>query len=264
MAAICDVHHELPDRITQNQAFSHAWSLCVEEHFYLVFPLLAWWLSRRPSAARCASVFAAVLVSGVALRSAVWLHAARLDPSRNWFIEDIYYPTWMRLDGLLMGVMLSIFRVYWPRTWNRWQRHANASLVVGCAVRTFAFWLFHDRTGLLGNSLGWPVLSLGFGFRVFASADRNSVISRRRIPGVGWVAAISCSLYLSRKLAMHAAQTKLADLPSMPGSVVFMLYATAILLVGAMLHYAVERPFLRWRHRSLLGRRDTATAEATA
>ena len=25
----------------QNTAFSHAWSLCVEEHFYWVFPLLA-------------------------------------------------------------------------------------------------------------------------------------------------------------------------------------------------------------------------------
>ncbi|PTT77482.1 hypothetical protein DBR42_25095 [Pelomonas sp. HMWF004] len=32
-----------------NQAFSHAWSLCVEEHFYLLFPWVAWWLTRRPT-----------------------------------------------------------------------------------------------------------------------------------------------------------------------------------------------------------------------
>jgi peptidoglycan/LPS O-acetylase OafA/YrhL len=249
---------------TQNQAFSHAWSLCVEEHFYLVFPLLAWWLSRRPSTARFAGVCAAVVVAGIALRSAVWLHDARLDPSRNWFVEDIYYPTWMRLDGLLMGVMLSTLRVYWPHIWNRWQRHANTSLLAGCAVLTFAFWLFHDRTGLLGNSLGWPVLSLGYGLLVFAGAGRNSVIGRRRIPGVGWIAAVSYSLYLSHKLAMHAVQAWLADLPSVPGSVVFILHATAILLVGATLHYAVERPFLRWRDRSVLARRDTETAAATA
>jgi peptidoglycan/LPS O-acetylase OafA/YrhL len=90
------------------------------------------------------------------------------------------------------------------------------------------------------------------------------VIGRCRIPGIGWIAAVSYSLYLSHKLAMHAVQAWLANLPSMPGGVVFMLYATATLLVGATLHYAAERPFLRWRDRSILGCRDSATAAATA
>jgi peptidoglycan/LPS O-acetylase OafA/YrhL len=248
----------------RNQAFSHAWSLCVEEHFYLVFPLLAWWLSRRPSAVRLAGMCAAVVVTGIALRSAVWLHDARLDPPRNWFVEDIYYPTWMRLDGLLIGVMLATLRVYFPHIWNRWQRHANTLSLAGCAVLAFAFWLFRDRTGLLANSLGWPVLSVGFGLLVFAGADCNSVIGRRRIPGAGWIAGVSYSLYLSHKLAMHAVQAWLAGSSSMPGSVVFVLYATVILLVGAALNYAVERPFLRWRDRFVPARCDPATVAATA
>lgn len=248
----------------QNQAFSHAWSLCVEEHFYLAFPLIAWGLARRPSVARFAGVCAALVVGGIALRSAVWLHDAGLNPPRNWFIEDIYYPTWMRLDGLLIGVMLATLRVHRPHTWKRWQRHANALSLAGFAALALSLWLFRERTGLLANALGWPVLSFGFGLLVFAAADRSSLIGRRRIPGAGWIAAVSYSLYLSHKLAMHAVQASLAALPAMPGSVVFILYVIVILLVGAALHYAIERPFLRWRDRSTSARGGTATAAAPA
>ncbi len=249
---------------THNQAFSHAWSLCVEEHFYIVFPLLAWALSRKLSVARFVGVCAAVVFAGIALRSAVWLHDVRLDSSRNWFIEDIYYPTWMRLDGLLVGVMLATWRVYKPEAWNNWQRYPNLSLLAGCAVLAVAFWLFRDRTGLPASSIGWPVLSLGFGCLVFSGASRNSVIGRHPIRAVSWLATISYSLYLSHKLAMHAVHEWLATLPSMPGSIAFILHAAAILGVGAMLHYAVERPFLRWRDRSVTVRSDATTVAATA
>ena len=29
---------------------------------------------------------------------------------RNWFIEDLYFPTWNRLDGLLAGVSLAVLK----------------------------------------------------------------------------------------------------------------------------------------------------------
>lgn len=50
---------------------------------------------------------------------------------------------------------------------------------------------------------GWPVLSFGFGLLVFAGADRHSLIGRWRVPGAGWLAAVSYTLYLSHKIALH-------------------------------------------------------------
>jgi peptidoglycan/LPS O-acetylase OafA/YrhL len=233
----------------RNQAFSHAWSLCVEEHFYLVFPLLAWWLASRVTAPRFLGMCAAVVMLGMAWRGATWLHYAAIDPSRNWFIEELYYPTWMRLDGLLMGVMLASLQVYRPQVWARLQLHSNACLLGGVAVSGLAFWMFRERTGLLANTFGWPVLSFGFGLLVFAGADRRSLIGRWRVPGAGWIAAISYSLYLSHKIALHVVQEALA--PTMQGSSVllFLTYGLAVLLLGAALHHLVEPPFLRWRDR---------------
>lgn len=238
----------------RNRAFSHAWSLCVEEHFYLVFPLLAWWLTGRLTPVRVLGVFTITVVLGIALRGVTWLHYAEIAPARNWFIEEIYYPTWMRLDGLLVGVMLATLRVYRPQIWTRLQLRANAFLLGGVAMTCFAFWLFRERTGLLANMVGWPVLSFGFGLLVFSGAGRRSLIGRWQVPGTAWMAAISYSLYLSHKIAFHLVYTELA--PSIQGSnaLIFLTYSAVTLLLGATLHYLVERPFLhlrdRWSNRS--------------
>ena len=194
-----------------NKAFSHAWSLCVEEHFYLVFPLLAWWLTRRPSMTKFVSVCVAIVLAGIALRTSIWLfdmapvqgveNAARGFDRR--FIEDMYYPTWNRLDGLLAGVVLATVKVFRAPQWDRLQARANVALIAGLAVVAFAMWLFRERTGLVGNAVGWPVLSTGLALLVFAGAGTRSWIGRWRVPGADWLALISYSLYLVHKPVYH-------------------------------------------------------------
>ena len=239
---------------TANQAFSHAWSLCVEEHFYLLFPLLAWWMMRNPSLGKVVAVCVGVVLAGIALRSAIWLHDAALDPPRNWFVEDIYYPTWCRLDGLLAGVVLATLRIFRPQVWTRAAPRANGALLLGLAILGLAFWLFRERTGLLGNAIGWPVLSLGLALMVFAGAQRGSWIGRWRLPGVAWLAAISYSLYLIHKAVFHMVDATFGKALVGRGLVAFAIYAVASLVGAALLHYVVERPFLRLRERALVAR----------
>jgi peptidoglycan/LPS O-acetylase OafA/YrhL len=253
----------------ENSAFSHAWSLCVEEHFYLLFPLLAVALARRPSLARFVAICAGIVAAGIALRAGVWLHdtalvEAGIGADRNWFVEDIYYPTWNRLDGLLAGVVLAAIEVYRPRWWRAAQVRANLALFAGVAVLALALWLFRERTGLLGNSIGWPVLSFGLGLLVFAGAGSSSWIGRARVPGMAWLAAISYSLYLSHKLAFHAVQTAADGRLDGLGLLAFACYAAVSVLVGAVLYYGVERPFLLLRDRGAGARKalvDAAPAE---
>ena len=238
-----------------NPAFSHAWSLCVEEHFYLLFPLLAWWATRRPSATRFIGLCALLVLGGIALRAGVWLHNDAIQPQRPWFIEDIYYPTWTRLDGLLVGVMLAALRVYRPQLWARLQARSTTLLLAGLGFAALAFWLFRDRTGLVANAIGWPLLSVGFGLLVLAASAPRAWA----VPGASWLAAISYSLYLSHKIAMHAVHTWIAPALPLQGPALFPVHAAVILAVGAALHYLVERPGLRMRDRLA---RSPRTAEA--
>ncbi|MBB3835292.1 peptidoglycan/LPS O-acetylase OafA/YrhL [Xanthomonas arboricola] len=236
----------------QQAAFSHAWSLCVEEHFYLACPLLAMVLLRRPSAGRFIALCMAVVVAGIALRTSAWLHNTALDQigsgqQRNWFVEDIYYPTWNRLDGLLAGVMLAVLKVFRPQTWQRLQQYGSAWLLAGMAVLALAMWLFRQRTGLIGNAVGWPVLSLGLALLVLAGTATGSAFGRLRVPGAAWLAAISYSLYLTHKAMFHVTQGWLGAALDGHGLLAFAVYGGVALLVGALLHYAVERPFLRLR-----------------
>jgi peptidoglycan/LPS O-acetylase OafA/YrhL len=234
-----------------NQAFSHAWSLCVEEHFYICFPVLAWIMTRRLSARAFVSLIIALVVLGIALRSAIWLHDNQVAPARNWFVEDIYFPTWNRLDGLLAGVALAVLKACRPRVWQALGAYPNRALFGGLLVVAFAGWLFWARTGLLANSVGWPILSLGLAALVFAGAQRTGLLGRRAVPGAAWIAAISYSLYLIHKPIYHMVQALCGDALSRNGLLAFISYAAASLFGAALLYYLIERPGLHLRDRLL-------------
>ncbi|MBD8879745.1 acyltransferase [Rhodanobacter sp. 7MK24] len=238
-----------------NQAFSHAWSLCVEEHFYLLFPLLAWWLARRPLRGLVIGCSVLVVAMGMLLRGYAVLHG------KDW-LECIYYPTWTRLDGLLAGVLLATIQAYRPRWWAGLQRRANALAIAGLLLVAAAIWLFRDKTGFTASVFGFPLLALAMALLVAAGAANASWLGRWRIPGAGWVAGISYSLYLSHKLAMHAVYETLPQWPMVHGIAAFAAYALAILAAGALLHYAVERPFLRLRARLMEGPRKHGVMQA--
>ena len=232
-----------------NQAFSHAWSLCVEEHFYLVFPALAWALVRWPSARRVGAIVGLLVFGGVLLRGAIWWHFAAQGLERNWFVEEVYYPTYARLDGLLAGVVIASIATYRQQWWARLTARPNLLTICGLAGMALALWLFRERTGVVGNTIGWPVLSFALAALVAAAASGRGMLGTLRLPGAAWIATISYSLYLSHKLVFQAVSAHFdAQLDGL-GLIAFLAYAAATLVAGALLHYAVERPFLRLRDR---------------
>src|SRR5271170_3866362 len=192
-------------------AFSHAWSLCIEEHFYLLLPCLVIWQMRKPAAWKTATLIASAVLFGVLIRSWELFHVVRasgLTDDQSWalFMKRIYYPTYSRLDGLISGVTLASIRTFRPAWWAKVSHRGNFLLAAGLLLSATAIWSFrgdypspYEPAGVL---LGFPLLSFGFGLLVAAAASSSGVL-RVRVPGAKTVATLAFSLYLTHKEVAH-------------------------------------------------------------
>ena len=251
-----------------NYAFSQAWSLCVEEHFYLVLPLIAWAMMRRPRMWKTVAVLAGVAGAGMVVRGYVLMHLMRpLEDADGGFglvyMERIYYPTYTHLDGLVAGVSLALMRLFRPGWWGWLMRRGNAPGGLGVVLIGVAVWLEKDRlvsaygVAGVGTVIGFPVLAAGLGLLVACALSRTSWLGQVRVPGVKMVAVLSYSLYLTHKEIFGITARFFPALAETGGWSWLGLLACTCLAAAAVLYFAVERPFmlLRDRRRGRLGRR---------
>jgi peptidoglycan/LPS O-acetylase OafA/YrhL len=253
-----------------DQAFSHVWSLCVEEHFYLVLPVLVLLIMRKPSFGKTLTVILSILVFGILIRWSIFRHLQPLlsasDNSAYFttYIEKIYYPTYTRLDGLLMGVTLAIIKTFRPAWWQKLMASGYAALGLGFTCSAGAIWIFRDRFSLAGTVFGFPLMSLGMALIVAASISPRCVLSRIR--GFAIPATLAYSLYLTHKEIGHLDQLLFGKFlsPSTPWLNFSIAFASSF-FAAALLYLAVERPFLKWREKiSASSRRTSGKTLATA
>ncbi len=238
--------------LTGGTSFSHAWSLAIEDQFYLVLPFLLVALHRRPRFA--VIVPCAVIFGGFVLR-ALLAHAF---PATNGsgvsfrgYQKFIYYPTWTRLDPLVLGVALSAIERFCPNWWSRLTNAATWLWLPALGLIVFALYLGEGKT-LTFAACVWqfPLLAGGMGALLLCAVSPRVAVSRRSIPGAIFIASIAYSVYLSHKLVIHQVVglcTALGiELASWPALVLVQL---AVYAGGALLFFAVERPFLKLRRR---------------
>jgi peptidoglycan/LPS O-acetylase OafA/YrhL len=233
--------------------FTPSWSLCVEEHFYLVFPLIVLLIVQsRPSIGP--AVFAGILLAEVAVRSAVWsISRPDLLPGPDAlrvYMGSLYFPTYCRLDSLTLGVGIAALKWFRPRIWQLLRLHGNLLLAgsgVFLAASVLALW---NRYSWTCSVLGFTLISISFALLTVSALSDRSLVGRWRIPGVGAIALLSYSLYLTHSLALDFSawlNTRFAlSMISLPG----VLISTAVIAWFAVLLYVlVERPFLGLRDR---------------
>jgi peptidoglycan/LPS O-acetylase OafA/YrhL len=242
--------------IREAGTFSHAWSLCVEEHFYLVLPFLllaslavgafkkTWWL------------LPLLFAAGFFLRYYSWMHFyyPHMELPGSWsdWYEHVYYPTWNRLDGLLLGVGIAAVYCFLPAIWKRITALGNLFVVAGLGLLTGAYFLCYEEHTFEASVYGFPLVSLGYAFLVLGALSPSCFLYKWNSKVTSFIAAISYAVYLTHKGVINVVQdTFSAYGVDVESNFVLLISFVACVAAAFVLRWSVEKPFLKWRDRLL-------------
>ena len=234
-------------------AFSHAWSLCIEEQFYMLLPAAALLLAPgRRSLAWSWAAIALAFAGGMLARGWIWneMVEGQAQGSLNYF-RYIYYSSLCRVDELVAGVALALVKNHYPAPWRRLTSHGNAAALLGIGVLVVACWWFlGDRMGAGVTLFGYPLLALGCALLIVAALSEGSLLQSLHVPGARQLALWSYAIYLTHKQVCILGSSLLteAGVAADSATSIAVLLAASV-LSGWLLYRLVELPFMALRER---------------
>lgn len=243
--------------------FSHVWSLCVEEHFYLFFPLVLVAVVRSGLQKKAWTLLLALFIFGLVIRLYSWYQLivpfADTDDSWMYWYKYMYYPTYTRLDGLLAGVSIAALFAFRPAIKEKITKYGNAIAGTGILVLAGAWFLCEDQKNFYASIIGYPLIAFGYGLLIVAAVSPSCFLYRVNSSITAMLAKLSFALYLSHKGVIHLVQPLLAKTGLDPkGNVMFLLCFLAAVAGAFVLNKAVEAPFLRLRQKVLRKKKESA------
>lgn len=232
--------------------FSHAWSLCVEEHFYLFLPFTlillqvtgkfknAWW------------ILLTFFVIGFMVRLYCWhylyLPNADVKDGVDYWTMHIYYPTYNRLDGLLVGVSIAAVYQFLPKAWERISKYGTLLILVSLVLLTIAFFYFSELNTFNSSIYGFPLIAIGYGFMVAGALSPSSFLFKWNSKTTTLIATLSYGIYLTHKGIIHMVQHIFPKWGIEKNGGMMVILSFLFCLLGAwLLHLAIEKPFMKWR-----------------
>ncbi|MBX6314317.1 MAG: acyltransferase [Isosphaeraceae bacterium] len=223
-----------------NDAITVLWSVCVEEQFYIVCPLL---LALVPSRLRITAVG---LLIGFSLLGRYLLAQAGSSPLLFQFNSVT------QLDTLLSGVLLALLFDKYPPS----ERAGRLMGLLQWPVWIAVAWLL-TRPSLAHETVArrtWDFVALwmiGTGVVGIALLGKGWFVRFLVYPRVVWLGKISYGLYMYHEITLWLTRSLFGDLPWFPNKEHWQAItaATLTVAVAALSYYGFERPFLKLKRR---------------
>ncbi|MCX2585303.1 acyltransferase family protein [Pedobacter sp. MR22-3] len=190
--------------------FSHAWSLCIEEQFYLLLPLSLGVLIRIKGFSYLKLGIMLLLLISIFIRAFSWYeiilpHLNSPDFWKQWY-QYIYYPTYTRLDGLAIGVLIGHLYQYSKPFKKMLDTKGNLLLLTGMIAISFSFWFCQDQTLASASILGFSLVAISYGIILIGAISSSSFLAKNKSVITSQLAMLSYAIYLSHKGVIHLTQ----------------------------------------------------------
>lgn len=214
------------------------WSLAVEEHYYLLYPPLAWWLlrDRRPW-------LAAVLLSVLCLGFLGWRCLLFLGGASE---AHLSMATDARADAILFGCVMAFLRDPARLTTPSMAPRRALALAVACVALLFATLLYRDE--FFRNTLRYSLQCLAIAPLIHLAVSHAGSRAARWLNSMPmvYIGTVSYTIYLSHQVIYYGV---LRNAPELAAPLAFALTAALTLLVAEAMRRWVESPCIDLRRR---------------
>lgn len=217
--------------------FAVSWSLCVEEHFYLIVPLTLS-LTRRFRVVR-----PGLLVIGIVAPPLFRL--AYVSQGINPTFGFYQTATHLHFEGLSLGMALAWLNIFHPAYWDRAHRAALWA-IIPLATISIAGALWSREASYVVSSTTVAAL---FGAVLLAVAGRRSIMGGMLAAPVRAIALSSYSVYLIHTLVIHAGDMLQSRVPLLTDGAMLLFWPASIAACGYLFYITVERLSISIRDR---------------
>jgi peptidoglycan/LPS O-acetylase OafA/YrhL len=230
--------------------FGVAWSLSIEEWFYLVFPLVLGLIAlvTRAAKSRFFIVIFIFLLAGILMR---FVHTA----GTTWD-SDFRKIVVFRPDAIVFGLLMAWLKKYSPILFAKKLPFAFTGIIL-LIISTVLFYRCgaqENKINFLTGQLLLPLTGIGFACLLpFASEWKSCKFI---IPGkiIVFISLISYSLYLIHSTVWEIYLTRFNEVKQgFSQWLIFAGYLAISIVAATILYYCVEKPFMKWRDKLTRG-----------
>jgi peptidoglycan/LPS O-acetylase OafA/YrhL len=168
------------------------------------------------------------------------------------FIEKIYYPTYTRIDGLLIGVGIAVIWNYKPKLREIIINYSNYFLLLGIVLFFIAYNICNNFISYNAAIYGFTSVSFAFGFMVMAAISPSCILYKFKSKTTFIIATLSYAIYLSHKQLFYFFKNGIINIGIDSESPwIFWICLIIAGLGGLVLHLIIEIPFLKIRDKVL-------------